>query len=160
MAFFVLGATGGEVVGAVIGVEVGGMLGIGSLCCGLLGGAVTKSLMEEVTWSIFDTTQTDAKVNAYDYMGVNKNASDEEINRAYHKKLRQCHPDKGGSEEQFLQLQMHLQVIRMARGHDLWHDLWFRIEMVVPELFLYNLVSMDKVKFAPVEYSLLISMIH
>lgn len=31
-------------------------------------------------------------------LGVNKHASKEEIKAAYHRMMKQCHPDKGGSE--------------------------------------------------------------
>jgi molecular chaperone DnaJ len=40
-------------------------------------------------------------MNYYDILGVNKNASQDEIKKAFRKKAVEHHPDKGGSEEKF-----------------------------------------------------------
>jgi len=40
----------------------------------------------------------------YDILGVNRNASDSELKKAYKKKSMQHHPDRGGDEEKFKQI--------------------------------------------------------
>ena len=40
-------------------------------------------------------------MNPYDELGVDKDATDKEIKKAYKKKAMSTHPDKGGSEEEF-----------------------------------------------------------
>jgi len=42
--------------------------------------------------------------NLYDKLGVNKDATDEEIKKAYRKKAKENHPDKGGSQEKMTDL--------------------------------------------------------
>ena len=43
-------------------------------------------------------------MNPYNILGVNKNASQDEIKKAFRKKALEYHPDKGGSEEKFKQI--------------------------------------------------------
>ena len=96
---------------------VGGFVGC---VVGSMGGAfVGKTLMEEITLEIFDLPRTAAEENAYKYMGVSRHATNEEINRMYHKKALETHPDRqGGSAAAFNKLQIQLQIIRLARGLD------------------------------------------
>ena len=44
-------------------------------------------------------------VEAYDVLGVSPDASADEIQRAYRRKVKEVHPDHGGSEEKFVQVQ-------------------------------------------------------
>lgn len=43
-------------------------------------------------------------MKAYDILGVSKNASDDEIREVYRKKVKQVHPDKGGSKDEFIKI--------------------------------------------------------
>ena len=43
-------------------------------------------------------------MNPYKILGVNKNASQDEIKNAFRKKALEHHPDKGGNEEKFKQI--------------------------------------------------------
>ena len=53
-----------------------------------------------------------AKRDFYDVLGVAKNASDEEIKKAYRKLAHQYHPDKaGGNEEKFKEINEAYQVL-------------------------------------------------
>ena len=75
-----------------------------------------KAAAEKATGTIFNVPQSAALDNAYNYIGVNQYASNEEINRAYRNKARLTHPDQGGSHEAFLDLQCHMGIIKVARG--------------------------------------------
>lgn len=64
-------------------------------------------------------------VTHYDTLGVPKDASDEEIKRAYRKKAHASHPDKGGKLEQFQAVQKAYAVLSDAEKrarHDLGED--------------------------------------
>lgn len=61
--------------------------------------------------------------NYYDILGVNKEANIEEIKRAYRKKAMQHHPDKGGDEATFKQLQEAYDVLSSEEkrsNYDRW----------------------------------------
>ena len=47
----------------------------------------------------------------YDILGISKNASQEEIKKAYRKKAHKHHPDKGGDEEKFKKVNEAYQVL-------------------------------------------------
>jgi curved DNA-binding protein CbpA len=47
----------------------------------------------------------------YEELGVDKNASPDEIKKAYRSKASQCHPDKGGSHEEFVAVQKAYEVL-------------------------------------------------
>lgn len=52
-----------------------------------------------------------ASDNYYELLGVSKNASDEEIKRAFRKKAHEHHPDKGGDAEKFKKINEAYQVL-------------------------------------------------
>src|SRR6056300_1252348 len=48
----------------------------------------------------------------YSILGVNKNASDQDIRKAYKKKSMQHHPDRGGNEEEFKKVNEAYQTLK------------------------------------------------
>ncbi|CAE7940009.1 unnamed protein product, partial [Symbiodinium necroappetens] len=68
---------------------------------------------------IFDYFQLpeDKKLQyAYAFLEISPDASDQEVARAYREKARQVHPDKGGSDEEFKILAVHVEVIKAHRA--------------------------------------------
>ncbi|MGH8906276.1 MAG: molecular chaperone DnaJ [Egibacteraceae bacterium] len=55
----------------------------------------------------------------YEILGVSRDATDEELKRAYRRKAREVHPDQGGDEEAFKELTAAYEVLRnpQARGN-------------------------------------------
>ena len=43
-------------------------------------------------------------MDSYSILGISRNATDDEIKKAYREKSKKLHPDKGGTKEQFTQL--------------------------------------------------------
>ena len=50
-------------------------------------------------------------MNYYDVLGVTKSASEEEIKKAFHKLAHKYHPDKGGDEKKFKEINEAYQVL-------------------------------------------------
>lgn len=48
----------------------------------------------------------------YEILGVDRNASDDDIKRAYRRRARELHPDTGGDEEQFKELTTAYEVLK------------------------------------------------
>jgi hypothetical protein len=52
----------------------------------------------------------------WEILGVDQNASLEEIQTAYRRKAKETHPDAGGSQEEFLRVQAAWEAARKAKG--------------------------------------------
>ena len=115
-ATFVAGGAGiaaGAACGSLIGpwgAVLGGIMG------GFLAGITASALVDRLTQYLFGLPKSEALSNAYKYLGVPVTASNSEVNKAYHKLCLQHHPDKGGDTNEFFVLQVHMAVIRQARG--------------------------------------------
>ena len=62
------------------------------------------------------TEQGKKDVSAYDVLGVAPTATREEIDKAFHKKARVAHPDRGGTHEQMVLVNAAYEAIRQLRG--------------------------------------------
>jgi DnaJ-class molecular chaperone len=50
-------------------------------------------------------------MNYYEALGITKSASQEEIKKAFHKLAHKYHPDKGGDEKKFKEINEAYQVL-------------------------------------------------
>ena len=107
--------------GAAAGAACGSLIGtwgslLGGIVGGFLAGITASALVDRLTQYLFGLPKSEALSNAYKYLGVPVTASNSEVNKAYHKLCLQHHPDKGGDTNEFFVLQVHMAVIRQARG--------------------------------------------
>ena len=112
------GALAGAAGGAVAGVAVGGPIGgaIGGVVGAFVGGVAANYLIQKLTEELFDLPKTEALEEAYKFMGLHRNDSNEKVNARYRELARVYHPDKeGGSEEKFCKLSACVAIIKAAR---------------------------------------------
>jgi hypothetical protein len=113
---FVLGGFEGAATGASIGVAFGFVgLVIGGIAGSVLGSLTMGALFKRLTKKIFDVPRSMALENAYNYFGLTVSCSNGQINSAYHRLALEKHPDKGGSKEEFFELQVNLSIIKHHR---------------------------------------------
>ena len=53
----------------------------------------------------------------YEVLGVSKSASEDEIKRAYRKRILKCHPDKGGNSEEFIKVRASYDMLKNHASH-------------------------------------------
>ncbi|CAF1094671.1 unnamed protein product [Didymodactylos carnosus] len=104
MAGAAIGAAAGP-VGAIIGAFAGS----------IFGSIAAAALANVLTQKIFDLPKSVAVENAYRYFDLRQSCSNGEVNSAYHRLALQKHPDKGGSKEEFIELQVNLALIKKHR---------------------------------------------
>ena len=102
------GAMAGSVFGP-IGTVVGGVTG------GIIGSSVAAKISQFCSEWFFDLPKTAALEKAYAYLEVHHSVDNSAINQAYRRLALKYHPDKGGRNEDWLDLQISLQTITMAR---------------------------------------------
>jgi hypothetical protein len=115
--FTVAAGAGGGVLGAALGSFVGpfGTLA-GGVIVGILSSTAANLLIDRWTQSLFGIPKEEALENAFNFLGVNVTASNNEVNTAYRKLCLKHHPDKGGKVEDFYSIQVYMGVIKAARG--------------------------------------------
>lgn len=62
------------------------------------------------------TGASDDSLNPFKILGVNMNATKEEVMKAYREKANKAHPDKGGTDKDMVMLNAALEAIRQLRG--------------------------------------------
>lgn len=55
-------------------------------------------------------------LDAYEYFGLDEEATDQEITRAYREKAKELHPDKGGDEEDFADMRKRYEQLKANRA--------------------------------------------
>jgi len=82
-----------------------------------------KQLRREIDISIRKLTQEGTSDTAYDesldpykILGVEQNATREDIDKAFKKKARVAHPDSGGSNEEMIRVNAAYEAIKQFRG--------------------------------------------
>ena len=93
---------------------------IGSAICGTIGNFAGSMgahyLSDRLTQELFGIPREVELENAYNFFGLNRTSSTSEIKTVYRKFCKKYHPDKGGSNDEFVKGQVNHAVIRAARG--------------------------------------------
>ena len=114
----IAGGTAGHVVGAaagrLVGCELCGSI-VGSVIGAWIGSAAGQAFIEVFFANFFALTPDKGLNEAYAYYDANPSTSVEELNKKYRTLAKQHHPDKGGSQQEFLKLNLYLDVIRQDR---------------------------------------------
>jgi curved DNA-binding protein CbpA len=68
-------------------------------------------------------------MNLYEILGVKANATIEDIKAAYKKRAKECHPDKGGSNDEFAALSEAFEILSNPRRRKFYdeHDVHFTV---------------------------------
>uniref|UniRef100_A0A914VWJ6 DnaJ homolog subfamily B member 9 n=1 Tax=Plectus sambesii TaxID=2011161 RepID=A0A914VWJ6_9BILA len=103
------GATGGGLFGPIF-TMLGGSIG------GIVASVVVGVSFDILSQKMFDIPKGEALEAAYDFLGVSMQATDDEINKAFRSLCLKYHPDKSGSQQNFLKLQSYMGIIKVARG--------------------------------------------
>lgn len=112
------GGVCGSMFGAIQGLVTRGPLGMldGTIACGVDGAMAGNKISDLLTEMIFGLPKEEALENAYKYFGLKMTASNDEINSAFRRLCQKNHPDKGGCLVEFHRTQLHMAVIKAARG--------------------------------------------
>lgn len=108
------GGIGGAALGTLVAGPVGGV--IGGIIGGVLASQLSQGLIDSLTQDLFDLPPDVAVENAYNFLGVSPSASNNEINRNYRRLALEHHPDRGGNQDEFIKLQVMMEVIRASRA--------------------------------------------
>jgi len=111
-----VGATYGASAGAIfgpVGFVVGGVAGgvLGSL----MGADLFRNWFAKKTEEILSCPADIAVERAYDFFGLSPTCSKADINKRYKELSKIYHPDKGGDQEKFVELQTHHALLKAAK---------------------------------------------
>ena len=112
----VVGGFGGAAVGATFGsiFDSPGWVIVGIF--GSVAGSFTMaSRFKRLTETKFHVPRSVALENAYNYFGLTVSCSNGQIKSTHHRLALEKHPDKGGSKEEFFELQVNLSIIKHHR---------------------------------------------
>jgi hypothetical protein len=109
-----IGSAMGKVI-APIYVELGSV--IGSVAGAAAGAMAASKFSDWATEKIFKLTKEDALKNVYNFMGLDTNASIDEINSSYTLLASKYNPyDENGNEDDWKKLQLSMGVITVSKG--------------------------------------------
>eukprot|EP01113_Clastostelium_recurvatum_P037667 TRINITY_DN5533_c0_g1_i1.p1 TRINITY_DN5533_c0_g1~~TRINITY_DN5533_c0_g1_i1.p1 ORF type:complete len:387 (+),score=34.69 TRINITY_DN5533_c0_g1_i1:85-1161(+) len=108
----VAGGAGGALIGTVAG-PVGAM--VGGLIGSYFGFHASRSIIHERVVKFFELSPSEALDNAYYFLNLPPSCTNEAVNARYRVMALACHPDKGGRNEDWLELNMYLNMIKLAR---------------------------------------------
>lgn len=76
-----------------------------------------KIIDDNIKRMTFETrAEDDSGFNPYTILGVSPSDTREVIDKAYRKKAKETHPDKGGKQEDFIKVQAAYEAIKQFRG--------------------------------------------
>lgn len=106
------------VAGATVGTSIAPGIGtiVGAVLCGVTSAFVVNKISDWMTQKLFNLPKEEALENAYRFLGLSYGASNEHINANYKNLAVKYHPDKGGSYEQWHQLQVSYSLIKISKG--------------------------------------------
>lgn len=123
-----IAATGGAFLGCSAGTYVGSYAGsiigpggaalgaaTGCLVGSIAGGSLASTAVGQFLLWLFDLPADRQLAEALQHFGVGLHSSNEVINKRYHQLALKAHPDRGGSQEEFVKLGVYLDIIREHR---------------------------------------------
>uniref|UniRef100_A0A914VTU2 J domain-containing protein n=1 Tax=Plectus sambesii TaxID=2011161 RepID=A0A914VTU2_9BILA len=115
----VAAGAGGSVAGAALG-SLSGPIGmvVGGVLGGIAASAAAGIISDTLTQELFDIPKDEALERAYNFLGVSRRSTDDDITKAYRSLCLKYHPDKGGSQQNFLKLQSCMGIIQVAREEE------------------------------------------
>jgi hypothetical protein len=132
---------GGGIVGATAGSSIVNGFGlkssstpmamgsiVGAVIFGVTSATAANKISDWLTQKLFNLPKgADALENAYMFLGLDCGASNDEINSSFRQLALKCHPDKGGSYDDWHKLQVAMTIIKLSKGEILSPNSHFTI---------------------------------
>uniref|UniRef100_A0A0G4HXF1 J domain-containing protein n=1 Tax=Chromera velia CCMP2878 TaxID=1169474 RepID=A0A0G4HXF1_9ALVE len=112
LAVGLLGYKRGFAAGAALGTVAGP---VGALAGGVCGALLASEAVFRLSNALFGDDRERALGKAYETLGVAPTAKDEQVRKKYLKLAKANHPDKGGNEAKFIEINGAYELIRAAR---------------------------------------------